>query len=229
VTTEPRPLVARLAPLDLPDFGTPDERPELPAAVYARRLERLRERGAGRGYSHLVVWADREHSANLAWLSGFDPRFEDAIAIVPLRDAGRTEAAVLVGNECWGIAGAAPLPMRRILHQDLSLPNQPRDRSRPLADELAAEGIGPGARVGVIGWKSYADPARLDAPAYLVDELRRLAGEGGIVENAVDLLIDAADGLRVVNEPEQLAAFEAASCRTSEGVKRLLLGLREVV
>jgi Xaa-Pro aminopeptidase len=63
-------------------------------------------------------------------------------------------------------------------------------------------------------------------PAYLADELRSLAGPRGSIENAVDLLVDAADGLRVVNEPEQLAAFEAASCRTSEGVKRLLRDVR---
>ncbi len=42
------------------------------------------------------------------------------------------------------------------------------------------------------------------------------------VENATDLLIDAADGLRVINEVEQLAAFEWASCQTSQGVRRLL-------
>jgi hypothetical protein len=217
---------ARLAPVELPDFGVPDERPLVPASTYARRLERLRERAATRGYSHLVVYADREHSANLAWLSGFDPRFEEAIAIVGLRDDAEPDPATLVGNECWGIAGDAPLPMRRVLHQDLSLPNQPRHRSRPLAAELRKEGIGTGARIGVVGWKAYGDPGRLDVPSYLADELRAFAGSQGTVENAVDLFVDAADGLRVINEPEQLAAFEAASCRTSEGVKRLLRGLR---
>ena len=34
---------ARLAPVALPDFGVPDERPEIPPELYARRLERLRE------------------------------------------------------------------------------------------------------------------------------------------------------------------------------------------
>jgi hypothetical protein len=213
---------ARLAPVDLPDFGAPDERPEIPSEIYARRLERLRERAAVRGYSHLVLYADREHSANLTWLSGFDPRFEEAIAVVGLDG----EPTILVGNECWGIAGAAPLPMRRVLHQDLSLPSQPRHRSRPLGEELADAGIEPGAKVGVIGWKSYGDTTRLDVPSYLADELRSRAGARGSVENAVDLLIHAGDGLRVVNEPEQLAAFEAASCRTSEGVKRLVRDVR---
>jgi hypothetical protein len=116
--------------------------------------------------------------------------------------------------------------MRRHLFQDLSLPSQPRDRSRSLAELLGDEGIGPGTRVGVVGWKPYADPSRLDAPAYLVDELRLLTGPGGAVENATGLLVDAADGLRVVNEVDQLAAMEWAACRTSDGVRRLLTGLR---
>ena len=46
------------------------------------------------------------------------------------------------------------------------------------------------------------------------------------MENATQLLIDAADGLRVINEVEQLAAFEYAACQTSDGVRRMLSGLR---
>ncbi|MGH2358383.1 MAG: M24 family metallopeptidase, partial [Candidatus Limnocylindria bacterium] len=125
-----------------------------------------------------------------------------------------------------GMAGAAPLPMRRHLFQDLSLPSQPRERSRPLAEILADEGIRPGSRVGVIGWKSYGSREAMDTPAYLVDELRALVGAQGAVDNATDLLIDAGSGLRVINEVEQLAAMEWAACQTSNGVKRLLFGLR---
>ena len=53
-----------------------------------------------------------------------------------------------------------------------------------------------------------------------------MTGPAGLVENATDLLIDAADGLRVINEVDQLAAFEWAACQTSNGVRRLLRGLR---
>jgi hypothetical protein len=213
---------ARLAAIDLPDFGADEEQPEIPASLYAARVARLRERAAERGYDRIVVYADREHSANLAFLTGFDPRFEEAVLV--LGPAG--DPAILVGNECHGLAGAAPLPMRRALFQDLSLPSQPRGRSRSLAEILGDEGIRRGTRVGVIGWKMYARPEMSDAPAYLVDELRRLAGATGRVENATQLLIDAADGLRVINEVEQLAVFEHASCHTSDGVRRLLWGLR---
>jgi hypothetical protein len=212
----------RLATLDLPDFGPPGPAPELPPVLYTDRIDRLRARMADRGYDRLVVYADREHSANLAYLSGFDPRFEEAILIV----GPEGEPAILVGNECWGMAGAAPLPMRRHLHQDLSLPSQPRDRSRLLGEVLGEEGIGPAARVGVVGWKTYGRPGASDAPSYLVDELRMLVGPSGAIENATDLLIDAADGLRVINEVDQLAALERAACRTSGGVRNLLWNLR---
>jgi hypothetical protein len=213
---------ARLAHITLPEFGVPERMPELPAELYVARLERTRERLAARGLDLLLVYADREHSANLSWLTGFDPRFEEAVLIV----GPDGDPAVLVGNECFGTAGAAPLPMRRHLVQDLSLTDQPRDRSRPLADILADEGIVRGARVGVAGWKTYARRDWLEAPAFLVDTLRELVGADGSVENASDLFIDAATGLRTSNEVEQLIAFEYASCHTSEGVKRLLRALR---
>ncbi|MEP7082791.1 MAG: aminopeptidase P family N-terminal domain-containing protein, partial [Chloroflexota bacterium] len=212
----------RLAEVELPDFGMPDAMPEIPPATNAVRLQHLRERAEQRGYDRLIVYADREHSANLAYLSGFDPRFEEALLVI----GPEGNPAVLVGNECHGVAGAAPLPMRRHLFQDFSLPGQPQDRSRPLAEILAEEGIRKGSRVGVVGWKTYASPGMSDLPAYLVDELRTLVGATGSVENATGLLIDAADGLRVINEVDQLAAFEWASCHTSQGVRRLLRGLR---
>ncbi len=213
---------ARLATLDLPNFGPPGPEPELSPAVYVERIDRLRARMADQVYHRLVVYADREHSANLAYLTGFDPRFEEALLVV----GPDGDPAVLVGNECWGMAGAAPLPMRRHLLQDLSLPSQPRDRSRPLAEILRDEGVVAGARIGVVGWKTYSARSASDAPSYLVDELRRLAGPSGAVENATDLLIDAANGLRVINEVDQLAALEYAAWRTSDGVRNLLWNLR---
>lgn len=211
----------RLARIDLPDFGMPDAMPVLPATIYPARVARLRERAAERGLDRIVVYADREHSANLSYLTGFDPRFEEAVLV--LGEAG--EPAILVGNECYGMAGAAPLPMRRHRFQDLSLPGQPRDRSRPLAEILADEGVGPGGRIGVVGWKTYSRPDQIEAPAFLVDELRRIVGQGGAVENATDLLIDAGVGLRTNNEVEQLAAFEYAACQTSQGVRQVMFGL----
>ncbi len=215
-------MSAQLSIVALPDFGMPDRMPELPSHIYAERIGRLRERADARGLDRVIVYADREHSANLAYLTGFDPRFEEAALIVGPDD----EPAILVGNECWGMAEAAPLPMRPHMFQDFSLPSQPRDKSRPLAEILDDEGIRSGCRVGVIGWKEYAEPWMSDVPAYLVDQLRGITGPDGSVVNATGILIDAADGLRVINEVEQLAFYEWAACQTSEGVRRLLFGLQ---
>jgi hypothetical protein len=192
--------------------------PVIPDAVYRARLERLRQRMTERGLDRLVVYADREHSANISYLTGFDPRFEEAILVVGPDD----DPAVLVGNECWGMAGATPVAMRRHLLQDLSLPSQPRDRSRPMAEILAGEGIEAGSRVGVVGWKLFADGASIDLPHFIVSALQRLTGAEGAVESATDILIGAADGLRVINEVEQLAYLEWAACHTSSGVRRVV-------
>ena len=45
---------ARLVEINLPDFGMPDERPEIPAQLYADRIAQLRERAAARRYDRLV-------------------------------------------------------------------------------------------------------------------------------------------------------------------------------
>jgi Creatinase/Prolidase N-terminal domain len=213
---------AMLADIELPEFGMPAAEPLLPPSIYAERLEHLRARMEVRHYDHLVVWADREHSANLAYFTGFDPRFEEAVLIV----AATGVPALLVGNENFATAEAAPLPLRCVRFQDLSLPNQPRDASLPLPEILGAEGIIGGSRVGVVGWKSYASRGVLEAPSFLVDELRSMTGPTGVVENATDLFIDAHDGLRVINEIEQLAAFEWAACQTSRGVGNLIAGVQ---
>jgi len=95
-----------------------------------------------------------------------------------------------------------------------------------LAAILGDEGIGSGSRVGVVGWKSFADRSRIEIPAYVVDQLRDLTGPGGLVENANDVLIEPGMGLRAVAEVDQLAALEYASCRTSDGIRSLFGGLQ---
>lgn len=210
-----------LARVDLPEFGMPDHMPEIPSATYGERMLRLRDKMNVAGYQRLLVFADREHSASLSYLTGFDPRFEEALMIV----GPDNDPLLLVGNECVGMAKAAPLEMRVELFQDFSLPGQPRSGSRSLPAILADERIAASTTVGVVGWKEYASKTALDGPAYLVDEVRTATGDHSLVQNATGLLIDPADGLRVINEVEQLAFYEWAACQTSQGVRQLLFGL----
>ena len=213
---------AVLADVELPDFGMPAAEPLLPPATYADRIERLRERMAARRYDWLVVWADREHSANIAYLTGFDPRFEEALLVVGPRMSRRSSSATR--TSAW--------PDRRRSRcaacdsRTSAFPASPVTRRRRCPRSSPPKASPAGSRVGVVGWKTYASRATIEVPSFLVDELRRATGPSGLVENATDVLIDASDGLRVINEAEQLAAFEWAACQTSAGVRNLLTGLR---
>jgi hypothetical protein len=66
----------------LPDFGVPANRPQLDRSIYAARLDALMKARRAASIDSLLIYADREHSANLAWLTGFDPRFEEALLVL---------------------------------------------------------------------------------------------------------------------------------------------------
>ena len=88
-------MAARLIQIDWPDFGVPDLPPALTLDEMRARLAAFRHAIAARGHGAAVVYGDREHAANLQWLTGFDPRFEEAVLIVTSSDA-----LLLAGNEC---------------------------------------------------------------------------------------------------------------------------------
>lgn len=217
-----------LAPLALPEFGLPTVEPTLPAAVYRARLERLVKRARAEGDTVFVVYGDREHFANIAYLTGYDPRFEEALLIVNL-DGAAQKPLLLVGNEGIGYVNVSPVKddFEIVLYQNFSLLAQPRGQSQPLDDILRAGGIQAGSKVGVAGWKYYSESAHwLEIPGYLVDALRELTGGTENVRNAGHLLMDASHGLRAMNEVEQLAAFEFAATFSSQSIRNVLFGLR---
>ncbi len=226
------PRKAVLKPIDLPDFGLPTVEPAIPAAVYRDRLVRLADRARDEGFDLLAVYADREHSANLAYLTGYDPRFEEALLLLDT-GSGAQKPVLMVGNEGVGYTDISPIvdDLEIVLYQSFSLLGQDRSRSQPLADILRAAGVEPGARVGAAGWKHFSrrefdhPETRLETPAYLVDTLRALAGDAGSVRNANALFMDSPIGLRAINEVEQLARFEFAACYTSQAVRNVIFGL----
>jgi len=217
--------------------------PALPATVHRARIDALRDRARRDGIDLLVVWGDREHAHNVAYLTGFDPRFEEAILLVPTGAAAPPAPRLLVGNECLGYAPDPAVGVTVELWQDLSLMGQPRDRSRTLREIVAEAGARDGARIGCVGWKTYtralldagdgagrADATdgdvAIDVPAFVVDVLRDLVGPRGAVVNSTGILTAVDGGLRTINEPEQIRLFEYAACITSSGVMSLLRRVR---
>lgn len=215
---------ARLAPVTLPGFGEPVADPVVPRPVYEGRIHRLRQRMAEHGLDAVVIYGDREHVANIAWATGYDPRFEEALLVV----TQDRKPVLFAGNEGFPYAECANGSFDRALWQPLSLMGQPRHRMRPLRDELKDAGLRKGMKIGLAGWKGFEtedgvfDPAWLEAPHYLALALQ----EFGAVSNAALLFMHPENGLRAINEVEQLACFEAAATRTSNGILRFIHAAR---
>jgi len=216
-----------LAQITLPSFGLPTSEPTIPPHTYEGRLAEARRRAAASGYDALLVYADREHFANLAYLTGFDPRFEEALLIV----VPERSPTLLAGNEDVVYTAISPLILNVVLYQTFSLLSQPRATSAPLTTILRDAGLGDGGarRVGIAGWK-YFGPEETDdadrwseAPAYLVDTLR---GLGCDVRNANRLFMDPQQGMRAINDVDQLASFEFAATHSSQSLRNLLFAVR---
>jgi Xaa-Pro aminopeptidase len=219
-------IQVELAQIDLPDFGHPAVQPRIEGPEYEARLETVWERAVERGLNTLLVYGDREHFANLAFLTGYDPRFEEALLILN----GDGPPVLLVGNEGWGYSQISSVNLERRLYQPFSLMGQDRSKSDPLPKILRDANLHQGTKVGLIDWK-YFDPEaggapelQLNAPAYIVDTLREVTGQSPI--NTTDLLMNPRDGLRVISSVDQLACFEFAATCVSNAMRRILWGLR---
>lgn len=222
--------MTRLQRLDWQDHGTPDLPPAFALEEAEARLASVRAAMTKAGQAALVIYADREHAANLHWLTGFDPRFEEAVLVVTEADA-----LLIVGNECLAYTGISPLVAAgcvRIGHcASLSLPSQPRG-SRRLWEWLD-DVVPAGARIGAVGWKWYGsdelppgqDPAlALDIPAFLADPLRQRAGR---VENATALFMHPGQGLRARVGVDDIARLEFSNHMAASALRRMVFSFQE--
>ncbi len=209
-------LNIQLKSIPLPDFGTEGALPELPPSEFEARITSVVKAMRQRDIDFLIVFADREHCANLAFLTNLDPRIEEAMLL--LDKAGKRK--LLLGNECMGYTGICPIPMEYELFQEFSLMGQERSKSRALTAILTGFGIKSGSKVACAYHKYFQDPGALDIPAYLADTLRSMVKVD--ILNCGDIFMDNETGLRHHNSLEQLVRFEWAGTRTSESMKRLL-------
>lgn len=220
-------MAFRLIETDWPDFGAPDLPAAPDLAEMDLRLGAIRTAMDALGFDRLVIYGDREHSANLLWATGFDPRFEEALLIV-----GAGEALLLAGNECLPYTAISPLVSSghiTVGHApSLSLPGQPRD-GRRLADWLA-DWIPVGATVGAAGWKWFGadevdDPdSALDLPVFLAAPIRARAGR---VMNATALFQNPATGLRSTVTAAEIARLEFANHMAAAALRRMVFAFRD--
>lgn len=217
-----------LTALDLPDFGLPDTRPALRPGTHSARLDRFVDLFRAAGLDAAIIYADREHFANLAYLADFEPRFEEALlVIVP----GRAPL-ILTGPENTGLARECAIAPEVVTYPPFGLLGQDRTSTPKLADLFGASGLQAGHRIGAAGWKYFGrsettgPDAWSELPSFIIDTLRAAVGPNGRVVNANALLMAPTGGMRAVNELEQLAMFEFSACHASEAVKRVVFGVR---
>ncbi len=209
--------------VSLPDFGVPDAVPAIPAATYDARAERLLARAQT---DWVVVYADREHVANMLHLTGIEPRFEEALLVLG-QDGARV---LLVGNETIDyavLAGLSNLDLQ--LSQSLSLMGQDRSLTPSLSAVLADVGLKKGQTVGLVGWK-YAMPGEDGGFVFPYNMVRSLVqavgGDESRLSDVTALLVHPETGDRAVNDADQIAVFEWASARASAAVFRIVTGAR---
>lgn len=216
-----------LKTVEIPEFGLPTLEPKVPLHIYTSRIEKVKRIMKRRNIETLIVYGDREHNANLTYLTAYDPRFEEGILII----SNDKSPKLLVGNEGWGYSEFTSSHLERILYQPLSLLGQSRDKGPRFSKILKDEGITINTKVGVAGWKYFSDiefdnPEYVfEVPSYIIEELRMITGNKENVVNVNDIFMNPDDGLRIINEAEQLAAFEFASCYTSQGLRNVYFGL----
>lgn len=222
----------RLMQTQWPDYEAAAQPAGTDVAVYRKRIAAARARMAAAGLDVLVVYADREHFGTMVWLTGFDPRFEEALLVI---GHDRTPLFV-IGNECQGYLDVSPMhavgEIRHERYQPFSLISQPRGGSRLLGEILAGEGIAAGSRVGVSGWKYFTerehpDPRHaIDAPSFITDTLRALAGFEAVT-NETAMFMSPADGLRTIADADDIALFEHANSVVSRGVRAMIFAMRD--
>lgn len=197
---------------DLPSVTLSDE-------TLRQRKANVLARMACDGYDTLVIYADKEHGGNFEYLTGFIPRFEEALLV--LHREG--EAVLVLGNENLKLAAFARLENRVIHAPWFSLPNQPMSTEKSLPQLLQDAGIVAGKTLGLAGWKLFTGDAddrtqMFDLPAFIVDAIRQAAGPQAVLRNATGVFIAPDCGVRTANNANELAHYEYGANLASTAV-----------
>lgn len=157
----------------------------------------------------LVLYADKEHGGNFEYLTGFIPRFEEALLIV----AKRGEVTYVMGNENLKLVPHARLP-GTVLHAPcFSLPDQPIPADFDLTELLEQSGLRLCQRVGIAGWKHLvlnrlADKAVFDIPHFIYQSICSAMRPTAERVNATGIFIAPEGGVRTRNNANELAHYE---------------------
>ena len=132
----------------------PEQIPVLGREDYEARIQALWQMPQASEYDTILIYGDREHFSNVEYFTGYDPRWEETLLILPRGG----KPSILVGNEGIGYIAVSPVEMNIEFYQTFSLMGQPNDvRSRRLEeilkDAIALQSgkLGSGGVIGRLG------------------------------------------------------------------------------
>lgn len=198
-----------------------------------QRKEKILYGMKSEGFDALVIYADKEHGANFAYLTGFIPRFEEGLLILDTRG----ECTLVLGNENLKLARFSRVPVTLAHSPYFSLPNQPMDNEAPLENLFTAAGLNEKSKVGLVGWKMFTPAAGngktfFDLPYFIVEAVKRTLKASAELENAVHLFISGNSGARATCNANEIAHYEyganlASNC-ILDAMNAVDVGIREV-
>ena len=131
-------MTISLISVNLPDFGIPKEQPTINAEIYKERLIKFRADLKNNQINSAVIYADREHFANMHYLTGFDPRFEEALLILHINEE---KTYLITGPENQGYANISEINLIRKIYPPFGLLGQDRSKTPTLESMLIECGL----------------------------------------------------------------------------------------
>jgi Xaa-Pro aminopeptidase len=181
----------------------------------------------------LIIYADREHGANFGYLTGFEPRFEEAVLV--LHQSGNV--FLLLGNETLRMGEFTRIHATVLHVPHFSLPDQPMETTLSLEKIFEHAQIKEGMKIGIVGWKVFTSPMEkneniIEVPYFIVESIKKIIVNYGSISNCTYLFINADNGVRTINNANEIAHYEYGSTLASIGVKQVIdnieLGLTEI-
>lgn len=197
------------------------------------RKQKVIEGMEKQGLDVLILYADVEHSGNFEYLTGFIPRFEEALLI--LHRTGRV--CMILGNENLDKCRRSRIDAEPLLFSGFSLPNQPDDSADALDGLLRKAGLAPDESVGVVGWKlmekkGQKGECEFDIPYYIMMAVKSVMNGRGSLVNAAGLFLDPDCGVRITADADEIAHYEygaslASNC-VQDAMDALAVGRSEI-
>lgn len=179
---------------------------------YQKVFTRMKEEG----YDTLVIYGDLEHGNNFEYLTGFLPRFEEALLVLNANE----HHYMIMGNENLNKVAHSRIKALALHAPYFSLPNQPMENDCSFYDLLLQAEIQKDHRVGIVGWKNFTSSYEnntylFDVPSYIVDTIKKIVQNDEKVNNATYLFIGN-KGVRCINNVNEIEHYEFGASLASD-------------